>query len=655
MLQRLGVRGDSRSESLNHLRRPQPDQQSMAEARKAASARLPRRNPLVVRRAFGNLQDRARSQDCELAPVPMKLLIQSLSVAIGVFTLWEVNYPMLTPKGKLAVFALLGIVICFLENPLHKKVKDKAAFRAADLALAALTALCCGYVVVQTEPLFQQFWSGGAALGDRAGVETSADFLIGGLGILLVLEVTRRSIGWALPILAAAFIAYAWLGPSMPDWLFPHRGYSWNRIVSTTFLQSQGVFGIAMNVMFTYVYLFVVFGGFLEATGATQFIIDLARRIFSKSTGGPAKVSVLSSGLMGSLSGSAVANTAATGTFTIPMMRTSGFEAHVAGGISAAASSGGALMPPIMGAGAYMMLEIIDPPVTYLEIIRAALLPAILYYVSLLLICHFYAKTVQSRGEVAEPAGVAKTGAGLLEGSIFFGSLGVLILLLVVGYTPFRAVTLSMGLIYVMRLPERADPHRAKAALAGLRQVRQGRGHLGRGSRLRRSRHRRRHVDRRRYSLRGSADADRPGQPDAGVGPHHDCVDRTRNGTAVGGLLLAAGDDHRPAVESVGRRAAGGPHVHLLLRHDVHGHAAGGPGGLYRGVDRQGAHHGDLNGGFPFRSGRVLIALRLRRPAAAFDAGRRRLSRAAVGDRDRLLNRADRCHPPGGRYRWIPG
>ncbi len=380
----------------------------------------------------------------------MKRLVQILSVAIGVFTLWEVNYPLLTPKGQMAIFALLGIVICFLEFPAHKSVKDKPAFKALDLLLAAAAALCCGYVIVQTEPAFQAYWSGGIALGDRAGVETSLDFLVGGIGIVLVLEVTRRSIGLALPLLAAAFVAYAWLGQSMPDWLFPHRGYDWNRIVSTTFLQSQGVFGIALNVMFTYVFLFVIFGGFLEATGATQFIIDLAKRIFSKSTGGPAKVSVLSSGLMGSLSGSAVANTAATGTFTIPMMRTSGFEAHVAGGISAAASSGGALMPPIMGAGAYMMLEIIDPPVTYIEIIRAALLPAILYYIALLLICHFYAKTVKSRGLMGEDATVAKAGAGLLEGSIFFGSLAVLIALLLIGYTPFRAVTISMGLIFTM-------------------------------------------------------------------------------------------------------------------------------------------------------------------------------------------------------------
>jgi TRAP transporter 4TM/12TM fusion protein len=217
------------------------------------------------------------------------------------------------------------------------------------------------------------------------------DYVIGLLGVLLVLEATRRSIGSTLPLLAIAFLVYAAFGQSMPDWLFPHRGHSWERIVSQTFLQSQGVFGVALKVMFTYVFLFVLFGTLLEKTGATGYIIRFARRLFRASAGGPAKVAVISSGMMGSLSGSAVANTATTGTFTIPMMKGSGFKPHVAGGIEAAASSGGALVPPIMGAGAYMMLEIVEPAVTYLQIIKAAIIPAILYYTALLLIVHFHA------------------------------------------------------------------------------------------------------------------------------------------------------------------------------------------------------------------------------------------------------------------------
>jgi TRAP transporter 4TM/12TM fusion protein len=237
----------------------------------------------------------------------------------------------------------------------------------------------------------------------------------------------------------------------MPDWLFPHRGYSWERIVSQTFLHSQGVFGIALKVMFTYVFLFVLFGALLEKTGATGYIIDFARRLFRSSVGGPAKVAVLSSGAMGSLSGSAVANTATTGTFTIPMMRSSGFRPTIAGGIEAAASSGGALVPPIMGAGAYMMLEIVEPAVTYLEIIKAALIPAILYYTALLLIVHFYAKRVGASAEVPVESVTetpqSKTG---IEGLVFLVAFITLILFLLLGYTPFRAVSLSLLLILIL-------------------------------------------------------------------------------------------------------------------------------------------------------------------------------------------------------------
>ena len=167
---------------------------------------------------------------------------------------------------------------------------------------------------------------------------------------------------------------------------FPTGVILGNALSARHFFIVKGYFGIALKVMFTYVFLFVLFGALLEKTGATGYIIDLARRLFRSSVGGPAKVAVVSSGAMGSLSGSAVANTATTGTFTIPMMRSSGFRPTVAGGIEAAASSGGALVPPIMGAGAYMMLEIVEPAVTYLQIIKAALIPAMLYYTALLLI-----------------------------------------------------------------------------------------------------------------------------------------------------------------------------------------------------------------------------------------------------------------------------
>lgn len=372
-----------------------------------------------------------------------------LSVILCLFTIAEVNNFQLSPLSQslsqLAIFAMLGIVLCFLNKPFHPPWKDNRWLRMSDIVLAVLTALCCLYVVIQTEPIFKPLWANGQSLGDRVGEPAPFDWVAGVFGVVLFLEATRRSIGYALPILAILFLLYAVFGQSMPDWLFPHRGYSLERIVRQTFLDTLGVFGVALNVMFKYVFLFVIFGSFLKICGATQFIIDFAQRVFGRSPGGPAKVAVLSSGMMGSLSGSAVANTATTGTFTIPLMRSSGFKPEIAAGVEAAASSGGALVPPVMGAGAYMMMEIINVP--YIEIIRAAIIPAVLYYLSLFFIVHFYSKRIGvQRGESEE-----KTGPLLpFEGIIFLAAFIGLIFFLVIGYTAFKAVSLALALILIV-------------------------------------------------------------------------------------------------------------------------------------------------------------------------------------------------------------
>lgn len=365
-----------------------------------------------------------------------------------VFVLAEVNYPVLQPQSRLALFGLLGLFLIFLHRDEPKRKSPGKIPLLSDWVLAAATVLCFGYVVIQTEPVFERLWIGGKALGDRAGMEVVWDYFVGFVGLLVVLEATRRAIGLTLPLLALCFLIYARFGVTMPDWMFPHRGYPWSRIVSQTFLHSQGVFGIALKVMFTYVFPFVLFGAFLEATGATTFVIDLSRRLFRHSAGGPAKVAVLSSGLMGSLSGSAVANTATTGTFTIPMMRSSGFAPHIAAGVEAAASSGGALMPPVMGAGAYMMLEIVTPPVTYLEIVRAALIPAILYYLTLLLVVHLQARKVGAAAHEPSASEAGKLSAA--RGLVFVLAIVGLVAFLVAGFTPFRSVTLALALILVV-------------------------------------------------------------------------------------------------------------------------------------------------------------------------------------------------------------
>ena len=378
-----------------------------------------------------------------------------LSVALCLFTLAEVNYNWLQPQSSLAVFVGIGLMLCYLTTPIHGKLKGNKFFSAFDTVLSLAAGACCTYVVVQTEPSFKTSWAEGISLANRAGIETQTDFFVGLVGLILVFEATRRSIGLIVPLLALAFVMHSWYchasveynWAEMPAWLLPHAGQNARDIVSTTFLQTLGVFGPAASVMFKYVFLFVVFGAFLEMSGATQFIIDFAEKVFGNSPGGPAKVAVLGSGLMGSLSGSAVANAVTTGSFTIPMMRNAGFSPHIAAGITAAAASGGALVPPVMGAGAYMMLELVQPQVTFLDIAKAALIPAVLYYLSIFLIVHFYSRKVDvvAVGEKKAPKRISK-----FEALVFFGALGSLVLLLLLRFSPFKAVTGSLMVILVL-------------------------------------------------------------------------------------------------------------------------------------------------------------------------------------------------------------
>ena len=385
-----------------------------------------------------------------------KFVVPFLSVLLCLFTLAEVNYNLMQPQSALALFVLFGMALCFIQYPIHPKLKDNQAARWFDVLLGVAACACCAYVVVQTEPMFESFWLKGQSLANRAGDEQPLDYRVGLVGLVLVFEATRRTIGLIVPLLALTFVGHSYYcfavqthgWPAMPNWLLPHAGQSVDAIVATTYLQTLGVFGPAATVMFKYVFLFVVFGTFLEMSGATQFIIDFAERIFGRSPGGPAKVSVLGSGLMGSLSGSAVANAVTTGAFTIPMMRNAGFERHVAGGITAAAASGGALVPPVMGAGAYMMLELVQPQVTFLQVAKAALVPAILYYLSIFMIVHFYSKRVGAKAIQSD--GTDKGSIWKFEAVVFFGALGILVGLLVWGFSPFKSVTGALiGILFL--------------------------------------------------------------------------------------------------------------------------------------------------------------------------------------------------------------
>jgi TRAP transporter 4TM/12TM fusion protein len=233
------------------------------------------------------------------------------------------------------------------------------------------------------------------ALNWRAGAENELDSLISITGILISFEVCRRVLGLSLTIIGVSMVAFAYYGPYLPE-LLAHRGFTFERICNALFLTTNGVFGVMANVLATYVILFIFFGAFLHKSGAGRFFIDLPLALAGRTTGGPAKVAVIASALFGSVSGSAIANTVSTGAFTIPLMKRAGFRPHVAGAIEPAASIGGMFLPPIMGAGGFLMAELTGLPYAYIMIISVG--PALIYFFSVFCMIHFEAKKLKIVG-----------------------------------------------------------------------------------------------------------------------------------------------------------------------------------------------------------------------------------------------------------------
>ncbi len=233
---------------------------------------------------------------------------------------------------------------------------------------------------------------------------SAADMAIGILFVLALLEAARRSIGLAMPITAICFLIYAYIGPSLPG-LLRHAGFNTEVIIDQLYMTTEGIFGIPLGVSATYVILFIIFGVFLEKSGTGQFFMELAAATTGKAAGGPGKIAVVSSGLFGTISGSAVANVMVTGQFTIPMMKRTGFQPHFAGAVEATASTGGQIMPPVMGAAAFVMAEFMGIP--YLTVCKHAIIPAILYYLSVFMAVHFEAVRTDLRGMLEAPPRLA--------------------------------------------------------------------------------------------------------------------------------------------------------------------------------------------------------------------------------------------------------
>ena len=249
---------------------------------------------------------------------------------------------------------------------------------ALDIALGAIAAASVLYI-----------WWDYEGIITRQGLPSTADVWVGVVMIVLLLEAARRALGLALPILGMIFLAYSFLGPYMPEFL-RHRGIPLDYVIADQYLSTTGIFGVPLGVSTDFVFLFVLFGALLDRAGAGKYFIDVAFAGLGWMRGGPAKAAVVASGLTGMVSGSSIANTVTTGTFTIPLMKKVGLPAYKAAAIEVAASTNGQLMPPIMGAAAFIMAEIIGIP--YLDVVRAALIPALVAYIALFYVVHLEAR-----------------------------------------------------------------------------------------------------------------------------------------------------------------------------------------------------------------------------------------------------------------------
>ena len=276
-------------------------------------------------------------------------------------------------------------------------------------------------------------------LAFRVGNPNTTDVVMGTILIVVLLEAVRRSMGWPLPVIAILFMAYAYFGQSMPG-ILVHPGASWSNIVNHLYLTSQGIYGTALGVIATYVFHFVLFGVMATRIGLGQLFIDVASALAGRYAGGPAKVSVLSSALLGSISGSSIANTVTTGSLTIPAMIRVGYPRHFAAAVEAAASTGGQITPPVMGAVAFLMIEYLGLPLTV--ILTAAIVPAFMHFFGVLVQVHLEAKRLGLRGLHRDE--LPNAWKVLKAGWLTVVPLIVLIAVLLSGRTPFAAAFWSI-------------------------------------------------------------------------------------------------------------------------------------------------------------------------------------------------------------------
>lgn len=315
----------------------------------------------------------------------MKHVIFFGLLAFSLFQLYTAIFGQFPAQIQRTIHLGFGLTLIFLLFPARKKApKHKIAWFDYILALLAIAV--------------GSYWSMNyTELVNRNGSITQVDFIVGLIAVVLVLEAARRAVGLPITIIAIAFLIYAYYGPYFPAFM-AHRGQDLESIVNLMYFTTDGIFGTPISVSATFIFVFLLFGAFLVKTGVGQYFNDLAVALAGKLIGGPAKVAVFSSALQGTISGSSVANVVTSGSYTIPMMKKLGYRKEFAGAVEAAASTGGQLMPPIMGAAAFLMVEFIGRGITYWDIAKAAAIPALLYFTGIWIMTHFEAKRVGLKG-----------------------------------------------------------------------------------------------------------------------------------------------------------------------------------------------------------------------------------------------------------------
>ena len=362
---------------------------------------------------------------------PIDLIYIALTLYVGY------NYlTPLPPHQGLALFCFLVFTGLFLRP---RPAGSQRYLRWGDYFLALLSVVVFGYVVI-----FHY------EIAVRQPVPSPLDMVIAVVGTGVVLEGTRRGFGWLMFITVCVFLLYFLFGQYIPPKFGGHTGYYFDEVLNTLYLSTalDGIFGSATYIFCNYIFLFFLFGNVLSQAGATVFLINLVRSVVGTATGGAAMVAVTGSGAIGSITGSSMANVMIMGVVTIPMMKKTGFKAHVAAGIEAVASSGGQIMPPVMGAASFLMMSFLGVP--YIQIIKAAAIPAILFYIAVLASVFFYSHRVRVAGVDASEVPKFKVAIRMREGLTFVGGFAVLLTLMILSYSPMLAVMCAIVTSYVL-------------------------------------------------------------------------------------------------------------------------------------------------------------------------------------------------------------